>query len=400
MNIDVLASVFEDSINTTCPEDQPFLSDQSPQDKPWDTHKSQSVKVTEALSLGYETHQRQAARMCECANRLEFGWRNNFETGETALKLKTAHFCRVRHCPICQWRRSLMWIARFYQAFPKIYADHPEWRYIMVTFTVRNCPVLELRKTLKEMNSAWQRVIQRQAWPGLGFVRSTEITRGSWVLKGSGAIIRPRDVKQIPIEFRELKDKNTAHPHYHCLIAVPPGYMVGRKYLSTEKWVQLWKEALKIDYTPICDARVVKPKDYSQMRGKTIWTTPEQEHFELSVDETRNAILDADQSSDSVIQFSKFEYIFSAIKEVIKYAVKPDDMLLDPDWLIELSTQLRNSRSIALGGEFKKYLKDDDGTNQELIGEAETLKDNAGGVFFGWRERLERYQRNLKTKTS
>lgn len=295
-----------------------------------------------------------------------------------------------------------MWIARFYKAFPQIYADHPDWRYIMVTFTVRNCPVMELKKTIAEMNSAWQRLIQRKAWPGLGFVRSLEITRGSWVVKETGQIIPPRLVSQIPIELRELKDKNSAHPHYHCLIAVPPGYMKGKKYLSTAKWAQLWQEALRSDYTPICDARVVKPKDYSRFRGSTCWETPEREHFELSVDENRNAIRDAAwdtlQTPFGEDQFpvSNFEYIFSAIKEVIKYAVKPDDMLLDPDWLIELSTQLRRSRSIALGGEFKNYMKEgDEDDDQELVGD-DSAHANEGGIFFGWRERLERYQRKSK----
>lgn len=398
MNIDVLPSIFYDSIDKPCLEDQPFLSDLSPGDKPWDSHKSQSTKVSDALSLGYESHQKQANRMCDCAKHLEFGWFNDVKTGKNSLKLKSSHFCRVRHCPICQWRRSLMWIARFYQAFPKIYADHPEWRYIMVSFTVRNCPISQLKSTLTEMNAAWQRLIQRKAWPGLGFVRSTEITRGSWILKSTGQILPSRAVSLIPIDQRELKDKNTAHPHYHCLIAVPPGYMKGKKYLSTAKWAQLWQEALRADYTPVCDARVVKPKDYSQLRGKTVWETPEREEFELAIDETRNAIIEEAPFVEPLPKLSNFEYIFSAIKEVIKYAVKPDDMLLDPDWLIELSTQLRNSRSIAIGGEFKKYLKEDDGSDQELIGEAETLKENDGGIFFGWRERLERYQQRTVNK--
>lgn len=404
MKIDVPAPIFENSIEPSRSEDQPFLSDQSPGDKPWDAHKAQSVKVSEALGLGYESHQRQAARMLDCAKSLEFGWRDNIETGESALKLKSARFCRVRHCPICQWRRSLMWIARFYQAFPKIYADHPEWRYIMVTFTVRNCSVMDLKKTITDMNSAWQRLIQRKAWPGIGFVRSLEITRGSWVLRSTGQIIPPSLVSQVPVEQRELKDKTTAHPHYHCLISVPPGYFAGKNYLSTAKWAQLWQEALRSDYTPICDARVVKPKDYSKYRGSTIWETPEREEFELSVDENRNAIRDAARDAlltpfgEDKFPVSNFEYIFSAIKEVIKYAVKPDDMLLDPDWLIELSTQLRNSRSIALGGEFKNYMKDgDEDDNQDLIGD-ESAHENEGGIFFGWRERLERYQR--KTKAS
>ncbi len=286
-----------------------------------------------------------------------------------------------------------MWVARFYQAFPKIYADHPEWRYIMVTFTVRNCKISDLRETINEMNTAWHRLINRKAWPGLGFVRSTEVTRGSWIMKSTGKLIPAKKVHTIPLELRELKDKTTAHPHYHCLIAVPPGYLQGKNYLSTAKWANLWQECLRSDYTPICYANVVKPKDYSEMRGKTIWETPEREQFELGLDEVRNAVRDAVPVVHEPFEVSKLEYIFSAIKEVVKYAVKPDDMLLDPEWLIELSTQLKNSRAVALGGEFKKYLSEDEPTNQELIGEAEKNQENDGGVFFGWRERLERYQR-------
>lgn len=384
MNIDALTSIFVDSINSSSIEDQIFLSDQSPQDKPWDIHKAQSVNVSDSLSLGYESHRNQSLRMLHCAKNLEFGWFQN------KLKLKTTMFCRVRHCPICQWRRSLMWVSRFYKAFPKIYADHPEWRYIMLTFTVKNCKISDLRETIDEMNKGWKRLIQLKAWPGIGFIRTTEVTRGSWVMKKTGKLIPSKQVKLIPLELRKLKDNKTAHPHYHCLVAVPSGYLVGRNYLSTKKWAALWQQCLRSDYTPICYAAVVKPKDYSDLKGKTIWT-PEQEEFELGVDQVRNAVLDAASQSEP-FQVSKLDYLFSAIKEVIKYTVKPDDMTLDPEWLIELSTQLRNSRAVALGGEFKHYLSDDEPTTQELVGESENKQENDGGIWFGWREQLERYQ--------
>jgi plasmid rolling circle replication initiator protein Rep len=391
MNIDVSPSVFVDSINKSSIEDQPFLSDQSPNDKPWDIHKAQSVNVSESLSLGYDSHKKQSARMLECSKTLEFGWRNNENTGETSLKLKNGYFCRVRHCPICQWRRSLMWVARFYTAFPKIYADHPEWRYILLTFTVKNCKISDLRETIDEMNKGWKRLIQLKAWPGIGFIRTTEVTRGSWVMKKTGKLIPAKQLKSVPLELRRLQDNQTSHPHYHCLVAVPSGYLQGKNYLSTKKWAALWKQCLRLDYTPICYASVVKPKDYSELKGKTIWTS-EQEEFELGVDQVRNAVRDAVPESEP-FQVSKLDHLFSAIKEVVKYAVKPDDMTLDPEWLIELSTQLKNSRAVALGGEFKQYLSDDEPTTQELVGESENLQENDGGIFFGWRERLERYQR-------
>jgi len=379
MNSDAIPSVFDQSLPKQQSKDQqPYLSDLSPNDKPWDTHKAQSLSVSDALSLGFEPHKRQSDRIKTCSEHLEFGWvLDSTYTGETNLKLKTAYFCRVRHCPTCQWRRSLMWVSRFYNAFPKIYEDHPDWRYILVTFTVRNCPVTDLRKTITDMNSAWKRLTERKSFPGLGYVRSLEITR--------------------------QKDNGYAHPHYHCLIAVPPGYFVGRKYLSTAKWAAMWQEALRIDYTPICDARIVKPKDYSEMRGKTIWETSGRENFELGLDEVRNGILD-DASDMGMgryeddkrqMKVTNYEHIFSAIREVIKYAVKPDDMLADPFWLIELSTQLKNSRAVALGGEFRKYLKEDDGDNQELIGESESLSENDGGIHFGWRDKVKRYQKNV-----
>lgn len=374
MCFDVAASIYLESLCDTSPIDQaPFLSDVSTSDKPWDTHKAQAVQVAEILAQGYSVHQRQSQRMRECAQSLEFACViEDIGTGLVRLKLKSARFCRVRHCPICQWRRALMWVSRFYHTFPKIYADHPEWRYIMLTFTVRNCRVLDLRKTIKSMNEAWQRLTQRKVWPAIGFIRSLEITRG---------------------------DDGSAHPHFHCLLAVKPSYF-GKNYLSTAKWAELWREALRIDYTPICDVRIVKPKDYSESRGKTVWkANPEQENYELKLDGVRNGVFEEsfkgiryyDDLHDALVP-SKAEILLSAITEVIKYVVKPDDMVRDPLWLIELSSQLRGSRAVALGGELRKYLSEKEPEN--LVTEStEELAENDGGIHFGWREQLERYQR-------
>lgn len=269
-----------------------------------------------------------------------------------------------------------MWVARFYQAFPKIYVDHPELRYVLLTLTVRNCRVLELRQTIKAMNDAWQRMTQRKFWPAVGFVRSLEVTRA--------------------------KD-GLAHPHFHCLLAVPPGYFTGRKYISTAKWAELWQEALRADYTPICDARAIKPRPWTKLRLES----PLGER-EVRLDEIRSAVtspetynLEGGRSAydalNEAIRPTKVELLLSAITEVIKYSVKPGDMLADPDWLLELSSQLRNARAVALGGLFKRYMKDgDEESEQELLNPAdENLQENPGGVYFGWREHLARYQKTV-----
>ena len=91
------------------------LTDYSPSDAPWDAHKSVSDDVGGIYLLAAE-YERYGARMASCGGLLRFGWSTLKETGETRLRLREAHFCRVRHCPVCQWRRSLMWQARFYQS--------------------------------------------------------------------------------------------------------------------------------------------------------------------------------------------------------------------------------------------------------------------------------------------
>jgi hypothetical protein len=246
----------------------------------------------------------------------------------------------------------------------------------MLTLTVRNCSVLDLRRTILDMNRAWDRLVKRKAWPALGYVRSLEITRG--------------------------KD-GSAHPHFHCLLAVPPGYFVGRKYLSTAKWAALWRDALRIDYTPICEVHAVKPRPWTRLRQES----PLGLH-EVKMDEVRTAILSPDlndlngasclggaavyDAEQDALHPSAWEMVAGAVVEVIKYAVKPDDMLADPLWLIELSSQLKNSRAVALGGELRKYLSDEEPEN--LISEdGESITSNPGGVSFGWREQAKRYQR-------
>ncbi|MCE4093448.1 protein rep, partial [Klebsiella pneumoniae] len=84
-------------------------------------------------------YERYGARMACCGGLLRFGWSTLKATGETRLRLREAHFCRVRHGPVCQWRRSLMWQARFYQSLPRIVADYPDSRWMFLTLTVRNC---------------------------------------------------------------------------------------------------------------------------------------------------------------------------------------------------------------------------------------------------------------------
>jgi hypothetical protein len=122
--------------------------------------------------------------------------------------------------------------SRAYKALPKVVADYPTARYLFLTLTVKNCAITELRDTLKVMNQAFARMTKLKTWDALGYLRTTEVTRG--------------------------RDGVSAHPHFHLLLMVKASYF-GRNYLRQSDWVEMWRKALRVDYDPILDVQALKP---------------------------------------------------------------------------------------------------------------------------------------------
>lgn len=317
-----------------------YLSDVSPKDKPWDIHRATADVVGHLYSTTDFT--RYSIRIRECAQLLEFAFKAS-DAGEVALKLQLAKFCRVRFCPVCQWRRSLMWRARFFKALPKILEDNPKTRFVFLTLTVRNCELVELRNTLTKMNYAWKLLTKRKEFPATGFVKTVEVTRGI---------------------------DGTAHPHFHAILAVKPSYFT-HGYLSQAKWSELWRQCLDVDYVPIVNVQAIKPpKDITKYEGSNL---------------------------DSAIVV--------ALCETLKYSVKESDLSFDSTWLEQLTKQLHKTRAISLGGIFKEYLSEEDLSEpktEDLIHtglaedeEATALTDHR--VWFGWREMVQRYLKRCST---
>ncbi len=48
--------------------------------------------------------------------------------------------------------------------------------------------------------------------------------------------------------------------HFHTLMMAPPGMLNGKSYVRHERWVELWRECLRVDYAPNVDVRAVKPR--------------------------------------------------------------------------------------------------------------------------------------------
>ncbi|MBD0266101.1 MAG: protein rep, partial [Tolypothrix sp. Co-bin9] len=153
--------------------------------------------------------------------------------GSLKLKLVNARFCRVRTCMICSWRKSLRWKAKAYESLPKFLIDYPNYRFLFLTLTVKNCQITDLRTTIDWMNQSFTRLSRLKDFPGLGWIKSVEVTRG------------------------RIGD---AHPHFHALLCVKVAYF-GRNYLSQKKWVEMWRRSLRVDYDPMLDVQALKAKD-------------------------------------------------------------------------------------------------------------------------------------------
>lgn len=212
-----------------------FLVDYSKDDNIWDKQRATAQAVQEiyhktsfdAYQFGYLTFFKYAQRIEKCSNILKFGF-----TDDEKLKLKQTFFCRVRYCPVCQWRRSMMWRARFFQMMPELQQNYPTHRWVFLTLTVKNCDISELRLNLSRMSKAWNKFIKYKKLSAIdGWVRTTEVTRS--------------------------KD-GSAHPHFHCLLMVKPSFFSGKSYVKNSEFRELWAKALEVDYLPITHVKAVK----------------------------------------------------------------------------------------------------------------------------------------------
>lgn len=302
-----------------------YLTDLSEKDKPWDEHR-RSASAVQKLYQGSEFDQ-YAKRIDDCSERLVFAL--TAEDDETfRFRLRSAHFCRCRHCPVCQWRRSLMWRARFFQALPKIQADYPKARYLFLTLTVRNCHITELRATIQQMNRGWKKLSERKKFPAIGFIKAVEVTRNN--------------------------QDNSAHPHLHILMMVKPSYF-NNDYISQQKWIELWRDSVGVSYDPSIRIQAVKPP-----KGES----------------------EGDSSSGVRI----------ALLETLKYHVKVSDLVANADWLAELTRQLHKTRAVAVGGVFRKYLRENE--PEDLVtedAELEPAPEDAPLIYFDWMEQVRRY---------
>jgi plasmid rolling circle replication initiator protein Rep len=321
-----------------------YLSDVSKNDSVWDIQKFYSQRQASLYSEVLE-FEKYAERIDKCCGTLGFSFVPDKLTGEIKLKLQQAFFCHVRTCTHCQTRRSFVNKFRFIERIPSLAGDYPKARWLFLTLTHKTCPVIELKEELQRMSKAWGRLIKKVVFKDvIGWTRGVEVTRSK-------------------------SDEMHAHPHYHCLLMVKPGYFCGGGYVTQDDWCTAWMSSMRLDYLPVCDVRACR-----------------------------------DKKGGKIVSSSDVDSMKSSVAEAIKYTIKTSDLLKEDefenaDWFLEYTRQIKGQKLLTSGGVLKGIFKDGF-TDEELIhpenNKTEEQPKAEDIAFFGYSKEKRKYRRKLK----
>lgn len=222
-------------------------------ERPWAKWKREAQGLADIYEvLGCDPDNPQAAhdldkarRVSECANYTEF--QRHDPDGQHSgpwLTLHTANFCRNRLCPMCGWRRSLKMGSQAREVVAeanrqKVSRDGVAFKWLLVTFTVKNVTGPELGRTIDQLHKAAHNMAKTKRWKAAvkGWLRATEVTHNT-------------DVKSASFD--------TFHPHLHFLLCVNSRYFKSADYIPQKEWKAMWERAAGLDYDSQVNVKAVK----------------------------------------------------------------------------------------------------------------------------------------------
>ena len=280
----------------------------------WDLHKQNNLKLVELYKQAIKINPsvispKRLQDLADCASQLEY-----LQDTEGNKKLYKTYFCRVRLCPMCQWRRSLKLFSQVSKITDYINNQNDDVRYLFITLTQKNCSGSELVQEINKINKSFSLLVDKtkRVQPAskfkkmlLGYIKSTEVT------------YNPKT--------------KTYHPHLHCIFAVQGEYFNKENYINKNSWRAIWADLLKVDYLPQVNVQAIKPARQQK-----------------------------------------------AVAELAKYPAKVSSILNLPQMqavqvVMDLTTLCYKRRFVAFGGIFKKTkallkLQDVEAENADLVG--------------------------------
>lgn len=282
-------------------------------ERPWKIHKQENLRLVELYKMSKERNLISDSRLHDlehCADTLVF-----LQNAEGKKKLKTANFCRMRLCPICQWRRSLKMFGQVQTITDKILERDKSTRFLFATFTVKNVDAENLETCINILNNKFLYLVSKNKTfaPAkklkqnlLGYLKAVEVTYNT-------------------------KDK-TYHPHLHVIFAVKSTFFKNSSnYMTKKEWIELWQKALNVDYKPQTDIRVIKTntgKAVAEVAKYPVKTAP---ILSLNDDEAVEVLKTLTLSLNKK-RFVSYGGIFKTVKQELKLAdIETDKDLVNTD---------------------------------------------------------------------
>lgn len=185
--------------------------------------KEQAPTVAAAYSLSSDSGmQKKVDRLLSCGDFVT-GDIVQDSKGDKLLKITHANFCKVRLCPMCQWRRGAKHQSQMIQVLDYLNKKYDKkFRFIFITLTVPNPTADELAETIDKMQAAWHTLVH-------DFRKLRRVMRG-WFRS---------------LEITYNKATNTYHPHFHAIIVVDADYFSNPdKYIMRDALLQAWRDAM------------------------------------------------------------------------------------------------------------------------------------------------------------
>lgn len=173
-------------------------------------------------------------------------WLQYLATPDGDRQLHHYNACKNRLCPVCNKRRAKQMATRLIKVMQQVQVNHKGTQLIFLTLTVENCTGDKLRETLDLLTASWFKLIRRAP-----FVRAVK----GWF-------------RALEITYNESAD--TYHPHIHAVLVVEDAYFAkrGKLYIKQDKWVEMWRDCLKVSYNPIVGVQATYGRSGKQHSSK------------------------------------------------------------------------------------------------------------------------------------
>lgn len=304
-------------------------------ERPWKLHKQENLQLVKIYKTarGKNINLITDSRLFDlehCADTLLFA-----ENAEGKKKLKSANFCRLRLCPMCQWRRSLKMFGQVQTITDKILERDKSTRFLFATFTVKNVDAENLETCINILNNKFLYLVSRNKTfaPAkklkqnlLGYLKAVEVTYNT-------------------------KDK-TYHPHLHVIFAVKSTFFKNKQnYMTKKEWIELWQQALGVDYKPQTDIRAIKSgtaKAVAEVAKYPVKTAP---ILSLPDDEAVEVL------KTLTLSLHKKRFVaYGGIFKTIKQELKLTDVETDKD-LVNVNTEQQERFNAVIAVLFKYNFK-------------------------------------------